>query len=127
MNPTNQDVEIYAETNITTADGGRRLVANCGGYQSNRRGENAYEENVANAKLIAALWNMVRALNPADPLAVASALPDVVAALNEAAKIVTKHVDKHPEASDGQQWHCYDCAVHWQVNVALAALKGGVQ
>jgi hypothetical protein len=112
MKPTNQDVEIYAGTNITTAGDGRRLVANCGGYQSNRRGENAYEENVANAKLIAALWNTARGFNPADPLAAANALPDVIAALE--AILASDEVGM--PARLGRQ-----------AERSLAALKGGVQ
>ena len=80
MKPTNQDVQIWHGVNIVTADN-RRLVANRGGYQSNAKGENAHDENIANAELIATAWNALRELNPADPLAAAKALPDVVAAL----------------------------------------------
>lgn len=123
MKPTNQDVQIYAETNITTTGDGWRLVANCGGYQSNRRGENVYEENVANAKLIAALWNMARALNPADPLAAANALPDVVAAL----ETIADSFDGDLAGIGGGTLVSIPLQKIKDAKQAIAALKGGAQ
>lgn len=49
MTPTNQDVKLSDGANIITLDG-RRLVANCGGYQSSVKSENAHETNIANAE-----------------------------------------------------------------------------
>jgi hypothetical protein len=51
-------------------------------------------------------------------------IKELEAALGEAAQIVTQAVNNHPGSPAGQQqWHCYDCAVHWQVDQALAAEK----
>lgn len=42
----------------TTVVGGKRVVAACGGYQSNLPGEDAHGENEANARRIVACWNI---------------------------------------------------------------------
>lgn len=64
------------------------------------------------AELIAAAVNACRSLNPADPLAAANALPDVVAAL----EAILANDEARMPARLGRQ-----------VERSLAALKGGAQ
>lgn len=126
MKPTNRDVKIIYGSSVVTADNDEHVVANCGGYQSNRKGEDAHAENIANAELIAAAWNVLRALNPTDPLAAANALPGVVAALEDLLEQSEDECESFsPNGENCQLFYidqklCVQCAAR----AALTALKG---
>jgi hypothetical protein len=52
---------IWRDFNVI-ADKGTRAIANCGGFSNSRNAEADHEENVANARLIAAAPDLLEAL-----------------------------------------------------------------
>lgn len=84
-------ISKYAKFNIENSTG--RSVASAGGYSSNTNGEKIYNENIANAKLIAAAPDLLQAL--LDIIVQAERLPyGLPADLSDSIKILGKQAIK---------------------------------